>query len=289
MTDHENASPPEPSMGLRIMVLMDNSAPPGFQGEHGLSMALELPDGGLWLWDTGQTGLFLANAERLGLDPARARGVALSHGHYDHIGGLEHLLRLPGFRGEVVAHPAFAIPRYRRSGSSLACDIGCPCPGVLLSSCRLRVVHSDARLDGQGLFMLTAIHRRPGNPQAVQGMYLDPQGEWSDIIPDDACLVFKRGEDMAVILGCCHSGLANTLEDVRRRFGAGEIRLLAGGLHLMDRDAAAVDEAVGVLREHGVRKVFPGHCTGDEAVRRMCAVLPGRVFPLAAGMVIDGF
>jgi 7,8-dihydropterin-6-yl-methyl-4-(beta-D-ribofuranosyl)aminobenzene 5'-phosphate synthase len=97
---------PGPPLGLRIFVLADNTAQPGFQAEHGLSLALELPDGGLWLWDTGQTGLFLTQARRLGLDLTRARGVALSHGHYDHTGGLEHLLRLPGFRGEVVAHPA---------------------------------------------------------------------------------------------------------------------------------------------------------------------------------------
>jgi 7,8-dihydropterin-6-yl-methyl-4-(beta-D-ribofuranosyl)aminobenzene 5'-phosphate synthase len=130
------------------------------------------------------------------------------------------------------------------------------------------VVHSDARLDGQGLFMLTAIPRKPGNPQAVQDMYLDPRGEWSDIIPDDACLVFKHAGALAVILGCCHSGLANTLEDVRRHFGAGEIRLFAGGLHLMGRMPPPWTRPSGVARTRG-REVFPGHCTGDEAVRRM--------------------
>ncbi len=279
---------PGPPLGLRIFVLADNTAQPGFQAEHGLSLALELPDGGLWLWDTGQTGLFLTQARRLGLDLTRARGVALSHGHYDHTGGLEHLLRLPGFRGEVVAHPAFAIPRYRRGASTLACAIGCPCPPGLLSSGRLRVVHSDARLDGQGLFMLAAIPRKPGNPQSFRNMYLDPQGEWSDIIPDDACLVFKRAGGLAVILGCCHSGLANTLEAVREHFGDGEMRLVAGGLHLAGQDRDAVRAAIAVLRDHKVDMVFPGHCTGDEAIREMRERMPDRVIPLAAGMVIDG-
>ncbi len=289
MAAHDHACPPEPSMGLRIAVLADNAALPGFQAEHGLSLALVLPDGGLWLWDTGQSGLFLAHARRLGLDPAQARGVALSHGHYDHTGGLEHLLRLPGFHGEVVAHPAFAIPRYRRAASRVACAIGCPCPPALLSQRRLRVVHSDARLDEQGLFMLGAIPRLPGNPQSVQGMFLDPQGEWSDIIPDDACLVFKRRGALAVILGCCHSGLANTLEAVRQNFGNGEIRLLAGGLHLAGHNGAAVREAIRILREHAVKKVFPGHCTGTGAIREMREAMPDRVTPLAAGMIIDTF
>jgi 7,8-dihydropterin-6-yl-methyl-4-(beta-D-ribofuranosyl)aminobenzene 5'-phosphate synthase len=287
MTEPENIRPSDPSMGLGIAVLADNAALPGFEGEHGLSMALTLPAGGLWLWDTGQTGLFLANAKRLGLDLAMARGVALSHGHYDHTGGLEYLLRLPGFRGEVVAHPAFAIPHYRRSESRLACDIGCPCPEVLLSSSRLRVVHSDARLDGQGLFMLTAIPRKPGNPQAVQDMYLDPRGEWSDIIPADACLVFKRGEDMAVILGCCHSGLANTLEDVRRRFGAGRYAV-GGGLHLWPGCRRCGRGRRGVARTRGTEGV-PGALHRGRGRPEDVRGPAGRVFPLAAGMVIEDF
>ncbi|MDQ7831127.1 MAG: MBL fold metallo-hydrolase [Desulfovibrionaceae bacterium] len=276
---------PEHATGLCLAVLADNAARPGFCAEHGLSLGIVLPDGGLWLWDTGQGGLFLENARRLGLSPETARGVALSHGHYDHAGGLEHLLRRPGFKGEIVAHPAFAIPHYRRAASAFACDIGCRCPGRLLKG-RLRLVHAPTRIDS-GLHLLTAIPRQRGNRQATDGMFLDAGGQWPDIIPDDACLVHRQGDTLTVILGCCHSGVANTLDAVRDHFGNGVIGLVLGGLHLAGETHETIREAIAALVRHGVQSVGPGHCTGETATALLRGHFPGPVIPLAAGMVIE--
>ncbi|MEF3696021.1 MBL fold metallo-hydrolase [Desulfolutivibrio sp.] len=277
---------PASSPGLCIAVLADNAARPGFCAEHGLSLGIVLPDGGLWLWDTGQGGIFLENARRLGIFPETARGVALSHGHYDHAGGLEYLLRRPGFRGEIVAHPAFAIPHYRRADSAFACDIGCHCPPHLLTGRPLRVAHSLARLDA-GLHLLASIPRKRGNRQAISGMFLDADGQWPDIIPDDACLVHRQGETLTVILGCCHSGIANTLDAVREHFGDGPISLVLGGLHLAGEDRQTILDALDALTGHGVWALCPGHCTGEAATALLHEHFPGPVIPLAAGMIIE--
>jgi 7,8-dihydropterin-6-yl-methyl-4-(beta-D-ribofuranosyl)aminobenzene 5'-phosphate synthase len=276
---------PGPSPGLCLAVLADNEARPGFCAEHGLSLGLMLPGGGLWLWDTGQSGLFLENARRLGLSPETARGVALSHGHYDHAGGLEHLLRRPGFRGEIVAHPAFAIPHYRRAASAFACDIGCHCPPHLLKG-RLRVVHAPTRIDS-GLHILPAIPRQRGNRQATGGMFLDAGGQWPDIIPDDACLVHTQGGTLTVILGCCHSGVANTLDAVREHFGDAPISLLLGGLHLAGEDRQTILDALEAITRHRVRALCPGHCTGEAAAALLREHFSGPVIPLAAGMILE--
>ena len=100
------------SAGVSVAILCDNEASaPAFGCEWGLSMAIQLPSGALWLWDTGKTGLFLKNAETMGITAARAQGLALSHGHYDHTGGLGVLLAA-GFAGSVHAHPACARERW---------------------------------------------------------------------------------------------------------------------------------------------------------------------------------
>lgn len=274
------------SAAMQIAVLADNSALPGFESEHGLSLALFLADGALWLWDTGQSDLFLRQARQMGLDLAQARGVALSHGHYDHTGGLEHLLRLPGFQGEVAAHPGFALIRYRAREQSLGCDIANPCPPPLLGACRLRLVHSLARLD-EGLFMLAHIPRNPGKIECTDGMCLDPEGLWPDPVPDDACLVLPRRRGLGVILGCCHSGLANTLDYVRRCFGNDPLEFVLGGLHLSGSGPEAFRDTLRALRENDVAAVYPAHCTGREAVEFLSREFPGEVRPLAAGMVLE--
>lgn len=89
----------------RISILMDNAEAEGLACEWGSAMALEDDTGGLWLWDTGASPKFLDNARALGLDFNRAQGLALSHGHYDHTGGIAPLLDA-GFPA-----PSWPIPR----------------------------------------------------------------------------------------------------------------------------------------------------------------------------------
>lgn len=267
-----------------IVVLCDNAAEPGFEAEHGLSLALRLADGRTWLWDVGQTDLFLRNAARLGLRPAEAEGLALSHGHYDHTGGLAALLA-SGFDGRVVVQADFDRPRWSLAEGRSPEDIAFSAAPFPDGSPPVERVTGPVRL-AEGLTGLTAIPRLPGRFQATAGFFLDPEGRAPDAVPDDACLVLELDDGqggLGVILGCCHSGLANTLAAVRERFGSRPVSFLLGGYHLMNGPASALTEAVETIREHGVARLLPGHCTGDEAVAVLCQAFGDRVEPLRAG------
>ncbi|WP_457572411.1 MBL fold metallo-hydrolase, partial [Desulfovulcanus sp.] len=89
----------------QITVIVDNKTLSSALGcEHGLSMLIKLDNGRQWLWDTGQSELFIHNARALNLDLGQIHGLALSHGHYDHTGALD-LLLASGFKGHIYAHP----------------------------------------------------------------------------------------------------------------------------------------------------------------------------------------
>lgn len=268
----------------RVTVLCDNTAGrPDLGAEWGLSLALDLgpgEDGGLWLWDTGQSDLFLKNAARLGVDAAGARGLALSHGHYDHTGGVAALFAA-GFSGPVHAHPVCARERYAEEPDGRPRrPIGPPNPLPAITP-----VEGAARL-APGLTMLTDIPRLPGRFQAVRGFSLDREGAEPDATPDDAFLVLETTAGPVAILGCCHSGLANSLSCARERLGVTSFHAVLGGLHLFKADDAALAETAGVLTEFGVTRLVAGHCSGPDRVAALRRLVPGcDVRDLTAGQV----
>lgn len=267
----------------RIYVLC-NDAPSGeeFNSEHGLSILVELAPDTRWLWDTGQSGLFLESAQRLGLDLGQLKGTALSHGHYDHSGGLPTLLASVGFQGPIYAHPGCGVQRYKFQAGpdpeSIGLDTGAipwPPPGF--------VPVAGVQVLDDGLTMIADIPRQPGRHQSVAGYFFDLAKARPDHVADDACLVLSAKEGPVVILGCCHSGLANTLHHVREVLGVDSLFAVAGGLHLIGASETRLDEAVDVLKAFSVKKVYPCHCTGREAIGFLANELPGRVFEMGTG------
>lgn len=268
----------------RVVVLCDNSALPGLGCEWGLSLAINLgPEtadgGGLWLWDTGQTGLCVENARALGIDVASARGLALSHGHYDHTGGLDALVAA-GFSGAVHAHPACALERFAEEPDGKPRrSIGPPRPLPEF------VPAGPVTRLAPGLTLVTDIARAPGAFQAVQGFSFDSDGGRPDHVPDDAFLVLDGASGPVLILGCCHSGLANSLEAARERLGLERFYAVLGGLHLFNAGRAAVEETARALDGFGVELLAAGHCTGPERLPQLAALLPRtEVRPFCAGL-----
>ena len=268
-----------------LHVLVDNQAMnPALGFEHGWSVLVGLEDGPRWLWDTGQTELFLANARALGLDLRDIAGLAVSHGHHDHAGGLPGLLAA-GFTGPVVGHPAMLSRRYCRRDGSTYRSIGMgdgrlPLPPPGFSP------EEDLRELAPGLVFLTGIARQPGAFAATDNFFLDTAGLVPDTVPDDACLVIAGEDGPAVLLGCCHSGLGNTLAQVRRRLGLTAVDTVIGGLHLGRAPESALAETRDALTAFGVRQLQAGHCTGAAALDWLDQNWRGQVLPTGSGLTL---
>ena len=271
----------------RIYILSDNtSGRQGFGSEHGLSILIQTDRGLFWLWDAGQSSLFLESAEKLGLDLGKLKGVALSHGHYDHTDGLSTLLNTINFKGPVYANPDFAVDRFKIQQESASKPIGLnkdklpwPLPEFVGVSGSLELT--------KGLIMISKIKRRPGLYQSVSNFYLDAEKHQPDFVEDDACLVLLSTPGPVVILGCCHSGLANTLYQVKDTLGINRVFAIIGGMHLIDAPESSLHQAVRVLKAFSVEQIYPCHCTGNTSIDFLKEKLPGKVFDIGTGSVME--
>ncbi len=277
---------------LRIVTLMDNSeGGPGTVCEHGLSFHVEL-DGGSVLFDTGKSGAFLGNARALGVRPESAGALLVSHGHYDHGGGVRTLRETTSFRGPVWTGPGFFDLKWASENGQFR-PLGVDFDPEWLESHGLEHRVADAGGSGPARFEvlpgLWAVNGFPGtrplerpNPRFVVDRD-DSRGV--DDYRDEICLVAELPRGIAVVLGCAHPGMMNMLDAVRSLFGT---RLVAvfGGSHLMDADPPRIEASLEYLAGSGCPLVALGHCTGESAGSLLARRLPG-FRPLAPGAVFE--
>lgn len=272
----------------RVTVVVDNlvtQVSPLF-GEHGLSMWLE-HGGANILYDTGMGRALLPNLETLELDPGLLDAVVLSHGHYDHTGGLEALL---GARQEplpVYCHPAVFDPhladhqgRRREVGPPLAR------PAYEALGARFNFVDRWAS-PWPGVTLLADIPRVTGfevpapNLITLQGGQVSP-----DPFHDDLSILIQGDSKAAVLTGCAHSGVVNVLMDAEDQAG-GAVELLVGGTHLGPAPDAQQKAALAELASREGLKVVAGHCTGPAMAGRMHQLLGPRFSYMGVGTVLE--
>ena len=275
-------------MKCRITVLCDNSVGPlaGTLGEHGFAALVEWENGSI-LFDTGQGKTLLHNAQRMNRDLRRVDKVVLSHGHYDHSGGLWPLLQSCGSK-EVYAHPGVFSRRYALRKQEKGQSIGMPYEEDFLRgqgatfnfSAEFREIVPD-------LFLTGEVARMMPFEQGDDGLFCDDDGCTPDLIHDDQSLLLRTTRGLVLLLGCCHSGIINTIEHARTRTGEGEIYAVIGGSHLGFCSPRQLDETVKHLRNYGIKKICGSHCTGFVSSARLAKEFPGQFHPAQVGYTLE--
>jgi 7,8-dihydropterin-6-yl-methyl-4-(beta-D-ribofuranosyl)aminobenzene 5'-phosphate synthase len=260
----------------------------GLLAEHGLSFWVERGDRRI-LFDTGQGMALAHNADKLGIDLSLADDVVLSHGHYDHTGGL--LAALPRFReATVYAHLELFRDRYLRHPQSGARSIRSPIESFDWLKARVgRVVPTDAQPVelSAGVRLTGQIPRRNDFEDTGGAFYLDRACTKQDPLIDDQALFLETGRGLVVLLGCAHSGVVNTLDHIRSLTGDRQIRTIVGGMHLRHASEDRLGRTVHRLRELDVRRIGLAHCTGFTAMARLHQELPNRCFHCVSGTRIE--
>ena len=271
---------------LRITVLVENSAPPWLRAEHGLSLWLEYR-GECCLLDAGQSGAFAQNADRLGIDLSRARLALLSHGHYDHAGGLAAFCERNA-QAPICCRPEALGRCLHRAPGRPDREIGIP--QTVLAACarRFRPVEGAAEVL-PGLWLLP--HTAPGLERRARqtGMYrTGPDGPVPDDFAHEQTVALELEEGLVLLNSCSHGGMDTVVREARAALPGRRILAVLGGFHLGIRRLEYSPEEVRALGRRladlGVETVYTGHCTGEEGFSLLREALGERCRALTTGL-----
>lgn len=271
-----------------IQVLSENTAvSENFGYEHGLGLYVETQKHRL-LFDTGASGLFAENAAKLGVDLSMVDVAVLSHGHYDHGGGLKTFLN-KNSRAKVYVQERAFEPHYSNRPGGTKAYIGLD--AGLLQSERF-VFCGERRILDEELELFSKVLEETPAPSGNAELF---QKAGDSFVPDDFAheqnLVIRQNGRAILIAGCAHRGIVNIV----RQFQADNGRfpdIVIGGFHLHSRGfgksetPGAVDAVARELIRTGAR-YYTCHCTGQEAYRRLKAAMGDQIGYLSAGSRLE--
>jgi len=276
---------------VTLRCIVDNAAQRGsaLWGEHGVSFAVETPEGKI-LFDTGQSGdVLVHNATLLDIHLDQFNALAISHAHYDHTGGLEQFLALAKSGIPLYANPGLFQERFSvKEGKPES--IGLRLSKEPLSKCLDLRLHVEPTEILPGVWTTGEITDRTEFEGRSPSHMICENGDWlPDPYQDDLSLVLDTREGLVVVCGCCHAGLLNTLTHIQRNFHK-RIAAVIGGTHLASAEQGSLEHAVIVLKRHfdgETIRLFPNHCTGERAYLTLANAFGSHVQPCPAGAVLS--
>lgn len=252
--------------GISCTILVDNDAhAPGLEAEHGLSIWIEADDTRI-LFDTGRSGAFARNAEALGIDLPAADHLVLSHGHYDHTGGLPSLEEILPPDTPVHAHRAVHPRRHSLHPDRTVRAIGLPDAARAFLQRRnrsVRYVDGPAEI-ADGVWLTGPVPRRTAYEDTGGSFWFDPACTIPDPVPDDMALWIDAPEGLWIFLGCAHAGTVNTIRHIQTVSGREDVHALIGGTHLRNASQDRLDATAEFLRELAPPVLLPCHCSGSQ-------------------------
>lgn len=271
---------------VRVSLLCENTAGvDGVLAEHGLSWWIEA-NGKSVLFDLGQGVGLLNNARVLGIDLDVVDAVAISHGHYDHVGGWD---KLPAMARNVplFLHPGALDEKYQRkcggrvslvSDERFAQACAIEAADIRRVECPMEIV--------EGIWLSGEIPRKTDYEDRGGDFFRDKEGDEVDLLLDDQALFFDTAEGLVVILGCSHAGAVNTLRYLMEISGR-RIHAVLGGMHLVHASGTRLRRTLEDLEEIDPAFLGANHCTGGVAEAMLAQAFGKRYLRCNAGTCIQ--
>ena len=267
---------------MKTTILVDNTAlfDRMFIAEHGFSAYIEA-EGKRVLFDTGYSDAVVRNAQKMKIHLLDLDYIILSHGHFDHTGGLWHIIHLfmeaiiedtPHRLPKLIAHPCCFLPRPKPPLG----DIG----SVLTADEVQRIMPLELSAGpvslSPNLFFLGGIEQKFPFERSLPGprRIVMPDGSvQEDRIFDDTSLAFRSRDGLVVITGCAHAGICNTVEYAKKVCGENRVHDIVGGLHLRSA-GPQLDGTLAYLKDLRTSSLHACHCTSLAAKVALAQVAP---------------
>lgn len=249
---------------MKITVIVEEGNHPSLISEFGLSLLLE-NEGKSFLFDTGSGDALLPNLKILGIAPEKCKRVILSHGHYDHTGGLAQLQP-----EEIWFSPGVEDPQYSRHEDGTMHNISMPEKSLQVARSVKAVPMNLFDYIGYGIF-LTGPIPRVSTENCGGDFYHDGNCTLKDTVPEELALLSSSG---VLVTGCCHSGIINTLLFCHKMLPELPVHTIVGGLHLRKADDVRLEQTANILRQFKIKNLYLMHCTGENAIEYLRTHLP---------------
>lgn len=286
---------------MKITVVVDNNVPPGakaaFRGEHGLAVLIETGTNKI-LFDTGQSDLVIYNLGLLGVHPRDLDAIVLSHGHYDHTGGLPAVLAMAGKRLPVFSHPDIFTSRFAVDEKK--------CRYVGVPFVREYLVHLGADFRGiegpmelvPNLWISGSVPRETAYEDGDSRLVVSTddcdkdcccEGDdyQKDPLTDDMAVYIRCSKGLLVLGGCAHSGIINMVNHGLKVTGSIKVHGLLGGTHLGPAQEAQQNATMAALEWFNPDFIASNHCTGFAMMSRLAQVFGKKFIPAFCGIQIE--
>lgn len=259
---------------MRFKFLMENKTDgPGCLAEHGLSVYIEA-QGRKLLFDTGPSPLFAQNARAMNVDLEQVEAVIISHGHYDHTGGVPKFCEINKI-APIYIHKGAFYETYGMKHGEMEQERSLVDPRIIRTDGATWLSENIAvsgTIPVEGASITEPFYRK-----LADGTY-EP-----DPMDHEQILVIREPEGLYVFSGCSHRGVLPAVRYARELFQGEGIAALIAGMHLYKADADARKKVVDSLIAEDMDLVMPVHCTGINAICDLKAALGEKCVVATAG------
>lgn len=272
-----------------ITALSENtSISPEIKSEHGMSLHVKTNKESI-LFDTGASSIFLENAQKLGIDIPSVSKVIISHGHYDHGGGLSAFLKVNNKAKVYLNKYAYGNYYSVREGNEKYIGLD----KKLLPQERFVFIDGDARID-ETLEIFSGVRNKILSPSCNSSLFMREEGDVKSRADDfrhEQNLIIREEGNTILLCGCAHNGIVNILEHCVDKYRSLPTHVI-GGFHLYSHslDKSERPETVFEIGRYlldSSAEYYTGHCTGDEAYNILKRTMAQMLHKISAGSRIE--
>lgn len=269
---------------LSIKIIINDTSSGILHSEHGIALWINYQNKHI-LFDTGQSNLILQNAKILGCDLASTDAIIISHGHYDHTGGLPYVVKAAS-RAVIYLHPAATEPKFSQKNSKTNYIGMSDFTKKSIKNCDVIWTTTPAQIF-PGVSVTGQVPCSNDYEDVGGAFFGDENCQKRDELLDDQSMFIESSKGLVVIFGCAHAGVVNTLDYITKLTGGKNIYAVVGGTHLLNANSVRIANTIKTFKKYRIQKIVPLHCTGRRAMEALKAAFTDKCLCLDAGGRVD--